>query len=184
MLSSCRKRAPPESCTGQILRAGWERICRDRRDARSHFLLCGGCLSGVPRKAPPSRGDPEPDIPYFSRITLIACPKCGPKKRNSRPQPASAATHWPDTRWRHGQDLHLPTGGWGWRAPLRRGRGGAKSAVYAKPAHALCARRRRRRERRAAAARRCGSAVGLAGSGGFLAAQRRALGSGGVSWPP
>jgi len=57
--SSCRKRAPPESCTGQFLRAGWERICRDRRDARSHFLLCGGCLSGVLRsleRHPPRGG--------------------------------------------------------------------------------------------------------------------------------
>ena len=45
-----------------------------------NHLLIGGCLSGVLRsleRKPPSRGDPEPDInsPYFSRRTLIACPK-------------------------------------------------------------------------------------------------------------
>ena len=47
--NSCRKRAPPDSCTGQVLRAGWERICRDCRAACSHLLLFGRCLSGVLR---------------------------------------------------------------------------------------------------------------------------------------
>ena len=61
----------------EFLRAGWERICRERRDARSHSLLFGACLSACceASKGTPSRGDPEPDVPYLSRITLIACPK-------------------------------------------------------------------------------------------------------------